>query len=52
MLLETSAIVRSILREAGSEYSPWRKLIVRHGVKGVPVHDARIAAAMQTHGRE
>ena len=37
----------------GSEfeiYQQWRELIVTHQVKGVQVHDARIAASMLVHG--
>lgn len=28
----------------------WRKLVVKHSVLGVQVHDARLVAAMKTHG--
>lgn len=28
----------------------WRRLVVHYRVSGVQVHDARIVAAMQTHG--
>ena len=42
----------TVLHDTPLVYSQWRKLIVQHGVKGVPVHDARIAAAMLTHGVE
>jgi predicted nucleic acid-binding protein len=28
----------------------WRRLLVTHAVRGVHVHDARLVAAMQTHG--
>lgn len=28
----------------------WRRLVVAHEVKGVQVHDARLVAAMRTHG--
>lgn len=31
-------------------YQEWRKLVVDFGVSGVQVHDARIVAAMKTHG--
>lgn len=33
-----------------SIYPEWRKLVVQHAVSGVQVHDARIVAAMKTHG--
>src|SRR3990172_2974008 len=31
-------------------YPEWRRLVVRHSVSGVQVHDARLAAAMHVHG--
>ena len=31
-------------------YPEWRRLVVRHGVRGFQVHDARLAAAMHVHG--
>lgn len=31
-------------------YPEWRRLVVAHGVRGVQVHDARLAAAMRVHG--
>jgi predicted nucleic acid-binding protein len=31
-------------------YREWRRIIVQHGVLGVQVHDARLAAAMYVHG--
>ena len=31
-------------------YREWRSLVVRHGVSGAQVHDARLAAAMIVHG--
>lgn len=31
-------------------YQEWRKLVVKHSVSGVQVHDARLVAAMKTHG--
>jgi predicted nucleic acid-binding protein len=31
-------------------HQEWRALLVRHGVCGVHVHDARLAAAMRVHG--
>ena len=42
----------TVLHDTPLVYSQWRRLIVEHGVKGVQVHDARIAAAMLTHGVE
>ena len=40
----------TVLHDTPLAYSQWRRLIVQHGVKGVQVHNTRIAAAMQTHG--
>ena len=31
-------------------YAEWKRLVVRHGVVGVKVHDARLVAAMSVHG--
>lgn len=31
-------------------YAEWRKLVVKYSVSGVQVHDARLAAAMISHG--
>src|SRR6202049_4932071 len=31
-------------------YREWRRVIVQHGVLGVQVHDARLAASMMVHG--
>ena len=42
--------VLSVLHDTPEVYSRWRKLLVDHSVKGIQVHDARIAAAMQVHG--
>ncbi len=33
-------------------YKNWRKLVVKHSVSGVKVHDAKIVAAMKTHNIE
>jgi predicted nucleic acid-binding protein len=53
---ETDRIARVIERDF--EHLPdnrdvhdcWRRLLVEHGVKGVQVHDARLAASMYVHG--
>jgi len=39
-----------VLLDNASIYPEWRQLVVKHAVSGVQVHDARIAAAMMTHG--
>ena len=30
-------------------YREWRRIVVQHGILGVQVHDARLAAAMYVH---
>jgi hypothetical protein len=39
-----------IFRGKTSTAPGWRGLLVSHGVSGVQVHDARLAAAMHIHG--
>jgi|SRR5208337_1135841 len=39
----------SLLPDSAAVYLEWRNLIVQHGVIGVQVHDARLAAAMIVH---
>jgi hypothetical protein len=36
----------SLLSDNEAVYHEWRKIIVRHAVSGVQVHDARLVAAM------
>jgi predicted nucleic acid-binding protein len=38
------------LPDSDRVYSIWRHLVVSQGVRGVRVHDARLAAIMQAHG--
>ncbi len=40
----------SILPESHATYREWRRLVLAHNVQGVAVHDARLVAAMITHG--
>jgi predicted nucleic acid-binding protein len=55
-VVETDREVRAI--EAGMillpdnemVYREWRRIVVKYGVCGVQVHDARLAAAMYIHG--
>lgn len=55
-VVETEREVRAI--EAGMSllpdnegvYREWRRIVVKHSVSGVQVHDARLAAAMYVHG--
>lgn len=39
-----------LLPESEAVYREWRRLIVQHHVRGVQVHDARLAAVMRVHG--
>lgn len=39
-----------LLPDAPAVHNEWRRLLVAHVVAGVQVHDARIVAAMNTHG--
>lgn len=39
-----------LLPDSAAVYREWRRLVVQYGVSGVQVHDARLAAAMLTHG--
>jgi len=39
-----------LLPDSSAVYLEWRDLVVKYGVIGVQVHDARLAAAMRVHG--
>jgi predicted nucleic acid-binding protein len=39
-----------LLPDSAAVYREWRRIVVLYGVSGVQVHDARLAAAMYTHG--
>jgi predicted nucleic acid-binding protein len=39
-----------VLPDSPAAYPLWRQLVVRHGVQGVQVHDARLVAWMECHG--
>ncbi len=53
---ETDRIARVIERDfeflpdSRAVHDCWRRLLVAHDVKGVQVHDARLAASMYVHG--
>jgi predicted nucleic acid-binding protein len=40
----------SLLADSASVYLEWRRIVVKHNVCGVQVHDARLAATMYVHG--
>jgi predicted nucleic acid-binding protein len=39
-----------LLPDNAAVYREWRRIVVQYGVSGVQVHDARLVAAMYTHG--
>jgi predicted nucleic acid-binding protein len=53
---ETDSLARVIERDfellpdSRETHERWRALLVAHGVQGVQVHDARLAASMYVHG--
>ena len=40
------------LRDSDRIHEIWKDLVVRHSVRGAQVHDARLVAAMMSHGVE
>jgi predicted nucleic acid-binding protein len=40
----------TLLPENDAVYREWRRIVVRYGITGVQVHDARLAASMYAHG--
>lgn len=42
----------SLLVDSEAAYREWRRIVVKHRISGVRVHDARLAAAMHVHGVE
>lgn len=38
------------LADKSTLYAEWEALVTSHGILGKPAHDARLVAAMQTHG--
>ena len=55
-IAETDAIARDVERDfeflpdSQAVHDRWRRLLAEHEVKGVQVHDARLAASMYVHG--
>jgi len=39
----------SFLPDSAAVYREWRRIVLQHGVLGVQVHDAHLAAAMYVH---
>jgi predicted nucleic acid-binding protein len=44
--------ILTLLPDSAATYAEWKRLVVKHGVLGVKVHDARLVAAMNVHGIE
>jgi len=40
----------TLLPDVPAIYPEWKRLVTRHAVAGVKVHDARLVAAMNVHG--
>jgi predicted nucleic acid-binding protein len=40
----------TILPDSPAVYSEWKRLVLKHGVLGSKVHDARLVATMNVHG--
>lgn len=40
----------TLLHDTPAVYAEWKRIIVRYGVSGVKVHDARLVAIMKTNG--
>jgi len=49
-LLRITERLFPLLPDSPIIYSEWRQLVVKYSVSGVQVHDARLAAAMISHG--
>lgn len=39
-----------LLPDSSEIYQEWRRLVIKFGVAGVQVHDARLVASMKVHG--
>ncbi len=39
-----------LLPDTAAIYSVWESLVIQHNVSGKPAHDARLVAAMLSHG--
>lgn len=40
----------TLLPDTPAVYAEWKRIVVDHNVSGVQVHDARLVAAMKSHG--
>ncbi len=48
--IELIESVMELLPDASEIYEEWKRLVVRHEVRGVQVHDTKLVAAMNVHG--
>lgn len=51
-LTEVEKIERTLtlLPDSPATYSEWKRLVIKHNVLGVQVHDTRLVASMNVHG--
>ena len=49
-LLQRAERLFPLLPDLPTLYAEWRRLVVTYGVSGVQVHDARLVAAILSHG--
>ena len=49
-LLQRAERLFPLLPDLPTLYAEWRRLVVAYGVSGVQVHDARLVAAILSHG--
>ena len=47
---DASACWSDTFQDSPATYEEWKTLVLNHKVRGVNVHDARLVAAMMTHG--
>ena len=50
LALSDLEIFMTLLPDTAQVYDAWRELLSNHDVRGVQVHDAKLAAAMLAHG--
>ena len=48
--VEKIETVLTLLPDSPAAYPEWKRLVAKHGVQGVQVHDTRLVASMNVHG--
>jgi predicted nucleic acid-binding protein len=48
--IEKIESVLTLLPDSPAAYPEWKKLVAKHAVQGVQVHDTRLVATMNVHG--